>query len=189
MSVTRVDWKNPGFPCHMPKDINFLLKKEDINHLDNILQDDKNNFRFFHQLGLLPAYLQVARQGNDDAHKYRRIPKIAHQYAFECSNGCENIFTKEGRSKTIKDSNVYVVTSEVNAADYKKLLNISKFLKGEEFYHLVAEYPKKPKHVQWVASEEVQSYLEEDLAFFDGLEHNIEKELPHKVKKNSSNTS
>ena len=189
MSVTRVDWKDSGFPCHMPKDINFLLKKEDINHLDNILQDDKNDFRFFHQLGLLPAYLQVARQGNDDAHKYRRIPKIAHQYAFECSNGCENIFTKEGRSKTIKDSNVYVMTSEVNAADYKKLLNISKFLKGEEFYHLVAEYPKKPKHVQWVASEEVQSYLEEDLAFFDGLEHNIEKELPDKVKKNSSNTS
>ena len=183
MSVTRVDWKDSGFPCHMPKDINFLLKKEDINHLDNILQDDKNDFRFFHQLGLLPAYLQVARQGNDDAHKYRRIPKIAHQYAFECSNGCENIFTKEGRSKTIKDSNVYVMTSEVNAADYKKLLNVSTFLKGEEFYHLVAEYPKKPKHVQWVASEEVQSYLEEDLAFFDGLEHNIEKELPDKVKK------
>ena len=78
---------------------------------------------FFHKLGLLPAYLQVARQVNDDAHKYRRIPTIAHQYAFECSNGCENIFTKEGRSKTIKDSNVYVMTSEVNAADYKKLLN------------------------------------------------------------------
>ena len=89
----------------------------------------------------------------------------------------------------IKDSNVYVMTSEVNAANFKKLLNISKFLKGEEFYHLVAEYPKKPKHVQWVASEEVQSYLEEDLAFFDGLQHNIEKELPDKVKKNSSNTS
>ena len=76
--------------------------------------------------------------------------------------------------------------SEVNAADFKKLLNISKFLKGEEFYHLVEEYPKKPKLVQWVASEEVQSYLEEDVAFFDGLEHNIEKELPDKVKKISS---
>ena len=83
----------------MPKDINFLLKKEDINHLDNILQDDKNNFRFFHQLGLLPAYLQVARQGNDDAHKYRRIPKIAHQYAFECSNGCKNISPRTEKAK------------------------------------------------------------------------------------------
>ena len=103
VSVTRVDWKHPEFPCQMPRDINFLLKKEDIKHLNNILQDDKNNFRFFHQLGLLPAYLQVARQGNDD-HKYRRIPKIAHQYAFECSIGCENTSTKEGRSKTIKEN-------------------------------------------------------------------------------------
>ena len=42
---------------------------------------------------------------------------------------------------------------------------------------------KKPKLVQWVTSEEVQSYLEEDSEFFDGLEHNIEKELPDKVKK------
>jgi DNA-binding LytR/AlgR family response regulator len=40
---------------------------------------------------------------------------------------------------------------EVNAADYKKLLNVSTFLKGEEFYHLVADFPKKNKFVQWVA--------------------------------------
>jgi hypothetical protein len=35
----------------------------------------------------------------------------------------------------------------------------------------------------------VQSYLEEALAFFDGLEHNIEKELSDEMKKISSNTS
>ena len=35
------------------------------------------------------------------------------------------------------------MTSEVTAADYRKLQNISAFLKGEEFYHLVADFPKK----------------------------------------------
>jgi hypothetical protein len=98
VSVTRVDWKNPGFPCQMPNDIHFLFGEADIKHLNDILQDDNNGFRFFHQLGLLTFYLQVALEGRDDVHKYRRIPRIAHQYAFECSNGCENIFTKEGRN-------------------------------------------------------------------------------------------
>jgi hypothetical protein len=35
------------------------------------------------------------------------------------------------------------MTSDVTAADYRKLQNISAFLKGEEFYHLVADFPKK----------------------------------------------
>ena len=107
-SVTRVDWKNPEFPCRMPHDIHFLLEKGDIKHLNDILEDDKNDFKYFHQLGLLPAYLQVALEGSDDAHKYRRIPRVAHQFAFECSNGCENIFTKDGRSKIIRDSSVFM---------------------------------------------------------------------------------
>ena len=43
VSVTRVDWKDPTFLCHMPHDMHFLLKEGDIKHLNNILQDDKNN--------------------------------------------------------------------------------------------------------------------------------------------------
>ncbi len=39
------------------------------------------------------------------------------------------------------------------------------------------------KLVQWVACEEVQAYLEEDLEFFGALEHNVEKELPAKMMK------
>jgi hypothetical protein len=74
--VTRVDWKNPEFPCHMPHDIHFLLREGDITHLNNILEDDQNDFKYFHQLGLLPAFLQVALEGSDDAHKYRRIPRV-----------------------------------------------------------------------------------------------------------------
>ena len=94
--VTKVNWKDPSFLRCMPRDIHHLFGEGDCNHLNNILQDDQNEFNFFHQLGLLSAYLQVAPEGSDDAHIYRRIPKIARQFAFECSNGCENIFTKEG---------------------------------------------------------------------------------------------
>ena len=66
------------------------------------------------------------------------------------------------------------MTSEVTAADYKKLQNISAFLKGEEFHHLVADFQKN-KCVQLVACKEVQAYLEEDLECFGALEHNVEK--------------
>jgi len=115
--VTRVDWKNPAYPGHIPCDIHFLLGERDITHLNNILQDDQNNFKYFHQFCLLPAYLQVALEGSYDAHKYRRIPRVAHQFAFACSNGCENVFTKDSRSKIIRDSYVYVMNSNVSAAD------------------------------------------------------------------------
>ena len=81
--MTRVDWTNPAFPWHMPHGIHFLLGEADITHLNNILQDDQNNFKYFHQFVLLPAYLQVAQEGSDDAHKHRRIPRVAHQIAFE----------------------------------------------------------------------------------------------------------
>ena len=82
--MTRVDWKHPAFLCHMPCDIHVFFGEGDINHFNNILQDDQNDFTFFHQLGLLSAYLQVAPLGSDDAHTYRQIPQIAHQFAFEC---------------------------------------------------------------------------------------------------------
>ncbi len=77
---------------------------------------------------------------------------------------------------------MYVINSEVNSSDFRKLWTVSAFLKGENFYEL-APYPKKAKQVQWVAGEDVKSYLEEDLEFFEGLEHNVRTELPVKVKK------
>jgi hypothetical protein len=77
------------------------------------------------------------------------------------------------------------MTSDVTAADYKKLQDISAFLKGEELFHLVADFPKKNKLVQWVTGEEVHAYLEEDLQFFGVLVHNVQKKLHDKVTKNS----
>ena len=53
-------------------------------------------------------------------------------------------------------------------------------MKGGEFYHFVADYPKNDKLVQWVACEEVQAYLEDDFEFFGALEHNVEQALPVK---------
>ena len=55
--VTKVNWKDPSFLRRMPRDIQHLLGEGDCNHLNNILQDDQNEFNFFHQLGLLSAYL------------------------------------------------------------------------------------------------------------------------------------
>ncbi len=185
--VTKVNWKDPSFLRRMPRDIHHLFGEGDCNHLNNILQDDRNEINFFHQLGLLSAYLQVAPEGSDDAHIYRRIPKIARQFAFECSNGCENIFTKEGQKRIVKDSNIYVMTSLVSSTHYKKLQEISKFLKGEEFYDIVGDCSKTAKCVQWVANPTVQGFLEEDVKFFEGPEHNMEVALPDKVKSSLSN--
>lgn len=185
--VTKVNWKDPSFLRCMPCDIHHLFGEEDCNHLNNILQDDRNEINFFHQLGLLSAYLQVAPEGSDDAHIYRRIPKIARQFAVECSNGCENIFTKEGRKRKVKDSNVYVMTSVVTTSHYKKLQEISKFLKGEEFYDIVGDRSKAAKCIQWVANPTVQGFLEEDVKFFEGLGHNMQVALPDKVKSSLSN--
>ena len=54
-SVTRVYRNTPLLLCPMPRDINLLLGEEDINHLIEVLQDDQNDFTFFHQIGLLSA--------------------------------------------------------------------------------------------------------------------------------------
>ena len=109
----------------------------------------------------------MAPEGSDDAHYiYRRIPKIARQFACECSNGCENIFTKEGRKRIVKDSNIYVMTSLVSSSHYKKLQETSKFLKGEEFYDIVGDHSKTANCVQWVVNSTVQGFLEEDVKFF-----------------------
>ena len=81
-SEARVVWKHTSFLCRMPGDIHFLFREGDINHLNNILQDDQNDLQFFYQLGILPVYLQVALEGSDDAHTYRRITRIAHRFAF-----------------------------------------------------------------------------------------------------------
>ena len=85
--VTKVNWKDPSFLCRMPRDIQHLFGERDCNHLNNILQDDQNEIIFIHQLGLLSAYLQGAPEGSDDAHIYRRIPKIARQFAFDVQTG------------------------------------------------------------------------------------------------------
>ena len=77
--MTKVDWKDSQHMHQMPKDINLLLEEGDINHLNNVLLDDKNDFKFFHQLGILHPYLQVAPEGSDGAHIYLRIPRVAHQ--------------------------------------------------------------------------------------------------------------
>ena len=75
------------------------------------------------------------------------------------------------------------MASKLDSMDIRRLQNVSAFLKREESYDPAAGFPKTSKIVHWVASATVQAYLEEDINFFDGLEHNIEQPLPVKVKK------
>ena len=49
------------------------------------------------------------------------------------------------------------MTSLVPSSQYKKLQEISKFLKGEEFYDLVGDHSKTAKYVRWVANPTVQA--------------------------------
>ena len=79
------------------------------------------------------------------------------------------------------------MTSLVPSSHYKKLQDISRFLKGEEFYDIVGDPSRTAICVQWVANPTVQRFLEDDVKFFDGLEHNMEVELPDKVKSSLSN--
>ena len=72
----------------MPNDIYFLLGEGDIKHLNNTFQDDQNYIMIFRQVGIHSANLQVALEVSDDAHKYSRIPRVGHQFAFESSNWC-----------------------------------------------------------------------------------------------------
>ena len=44
--MTKVDWKDSQLLRQMPKDIDLLLEEGDINHLNNVLLDDKNDFKF-----------------------------------------------------------------------------------------------------------------------------------------------
>ena len=127
----------------MPKDINLLLEEGDINHLNNILLDENNDFKFFHQLGILHPYLQVDPEGSDGAHIYLRIPRVAHQYAFGFSNRCENIFTKAGQRIIIKESQVYVMTSELNVSYQRKLRGVPAFFKNDKFFQIIKKGGKK----------------------------------------------
>ena len=45
--VTKVNWKDQSFLRRMPRDIHHLFGEGDCNHLNNILQDDRNEINFF----------------------------------------------------------------------------------------------------------------------------------------------
>ena len=45
--VTKVNWKDPSFLRRMPRDIQHLFGEKDCNHLNNIIQDDRNEINFF----------------------------------------------------------------------------------------------------------------------------------------------
>ena len=81
-----------------------------------MLADEGNSINFLHQLGVLiiEEYLKVCDQNDSASDCYRSILAVAHPFAFESSNGCQNIYTKEGRAEKVMSSNVYVMQSILN---------------------------------------------------------------------------
>ncbi len=85
------------------------MLKEDVSILEDIIETFEE-LQFFHQLGFLEHYLSFSSQEND---VYKRIPRIAHSYAFECSNGCRNIYNQGGRDDNGKSQYIFVMESEI----------------------------------------------------------------------------
>ena len=114
-SVMKVDWLDESFPSVIPEDFH-VFNKLDTDILQQVLADEGNSVEFLHQLGVLiiDEYLKVCDQSNSVSESYRSIPPVAHPFAFECSNGCRNIYTKEGRAERVTSSNVYVMQSILN---------------------------------------------------------------------------
>jgi hypothetical protein len=147
--------------------------------LNTILPDDKNDATFFHQFGLMQAYLSKAPSGSDDAHVYKRKPSVAHPYAFECSNLCCNIFAKEGCQSKIDSSVVYVMTSELSLNKYSEIKRKCKFINLDDYLNVAGVTPSVDgkQCMQWFADESILPCLKVEESFFNGLLH------PSSVKK------
>ena len=94
-NVMKVDWLDEKSPRHMPKDFH-VFNKSDTDILQQVLADEGNSVEFLHQLGVLiiDEYLKVCDQSNSASESYRSIPHAVYPFAFECSNGCQNMYTK-----------------------------------------------------------------------------------------------
>ena len=91
-SVMKVDWLDESFPSVIPEDFH-VFNKLDTDILQQVLADEGNSIYFLHQFGVLiiEEYLKVCDQKDSASDCYRRIPDVAHPFAFESSNGYQNI--------------------------------------------------------------------------------------------------
>ena len=105
----KVDWLDKSFPKKVSEDLKFL-NQDDQRKVNELLISTSNALEYFHQVGagILEHYLNDAEEGCPEADVYRNIPWVARLFAFSSANGCENIFTQEGRGKT-EEPCVYVV--------------------------------------------------------------------------------
>jgi hypothetical protein len=109
--VMLVDWLDNTFPKRVPGDYE-LDKKSDTGRVGKFLRNNKNCFEFVYQLGVLNPWLTNADQSIDEYKVYSQLPEISLKYAFECPNGCPNIYTQKGCLGNLK-SVIYVINSSV----------------------------------------------------------------------------
>jgi hypothetical protein len=183
-SITKVDWRDSRLPREVPKDMLLIISEEDIDRLNHILKSQENQFQFFHQFGLLEPYLSVAEAGSDGAHTYRKIPSVAHQFAFQCSNLCVNVFNQVGRNEKVDSSVLFVITSELDTKVLRKIQS-SQYSKHIDSYLTTSSVPgrKGKQLVSWVADKEIEALLEIEPNFLDGLTHLKETLLSDRLRK------
>merc|ERR1712127_971668 len=110
-----------------------MMPDNDVSILEDILNTSEE-LQFFHQLGFLEHYLSFSSEEND---VYKRIPRIAHSYAFECSNGCRNIYNQEGRDDNEESQYIFVMESEImkdsSTSNCVEVGNIRELLEKDRF--------------------------------------------------------
>ena len=173
--VMEVDWQHDSFPKSIPDDFTSL-NHSDRNILNRLLKDGSNNFKLFHQLGVLfvDKYVEIADSNSHHANLYRKIPCIAYPFAFECSNRCKNIWRREGRAISVP-SKLYVIRSYYNKLSdlEKEFQDIIKKDKGFDFGVL----DNKKTFVDWIA----------DIGLIGGPNSQISIKNGHKQFMNSLN--
>ena len=160
-------------------------QKKTGSSLLKLSRTKKSVIDYFHQLPILSLYLRNAPEDSEAANVYRKLPSVAHDYAFECSNQCRNVFRKEGRVVTVSKK-LYKVKSciplERIGTDQLDLVEIDaqiELTSTDDIYHIT-----------WIADDstigEEQSLISKKNRhgnYIHSLEHGEWKALPSLTKK------
>eukprot|EP00956_Cyclotella_meneghiniana_P033944 scaffold100591_cov30-Cyclotella_meneghiniana.AAC.1 len=162
--LMKIDWRHDSFDGLCPQPYGSF-QKSDMDALMEVLQDPTNDFKSFHQLGFLPDYVQHAKKntkGKVDKlwDMYMRFPKISHQYAFEKSNLCRDVFSNKGRKQRLPSSIMFVAMSQFTCEkgndDWLTMMTSHPAFEvaiEPDANHIITA------RIMWIVSEELLSYL------------------------------
>ena len=164
-------------------------QKKDRVIINEVIMDKGSVIDYFHQLPILSLYLRNAPDDSEAAKVYSELPSVAHDYAFECSNQCQNIFKKEGRAVTVSNK-LYVVKSCVPL----KRIGTDQLDLIERDAQVEVTITDDSYRITWIADD--STIGEEQLLIYkkngcgkyiNSLEHSEWKALPSSTKKKFRN--